>query len=90
LLPSFEHYNWGRNCCTSVIMTLWHSYFNTWNHNKISEACQANEIDSGFQLQVRLTFKDFQFVTFFTKHISFTWQPQKSLYESSSSLVHSP
>jgi hypothetical protein len=67
LLPSFEHYNWGRNCRTSVIITLWHSYFNTRNHNKISEACQANEIDSGFQLQVRLTFKDFQFVTFFHK-----------------------
>jgi hypothetical protein len=23
--------------------------------------------------------EDFQFATFFTKHISFTWQPQKSL-----------
>jgi hypothetical protein len=23
LLPFFECYNWGRECCTSVIMTLW-------------------------------------------------------------------
>jgi hypothetical protein len=21
LLPFFEHYNWGQECCTSIIMT---------------------------------------------------------------------
>jgi hypothetical protein len=25
LLPFFERYNWGRECRTSVFMTLWHT-----------------------------------------------------------------
>jgi hypothetical protein len=49
------------------IMT--HSHFDTWHHNKISKACWANKIDSWFKLQVRLTVKDFQFVTFFHKSL---------------------
>jgi hypothetical protein len=46
LLPFFEHYNWGHKCCTSVIMTLLmtHSHFDTWHHNKISKARQANNM----------------------------------------------
>jgi hypothetical protein len=47
------------------IMT--NSHIDTWHHNKISKASRANKIDSWFQLQVRLTFEDFWFVTFFHK-----------------------
>jgi hypothetical protein len=44
---------------------LTHSYFDTWRHNKISKARRSS--------------KTFDLQPFFTKHISFTWQPQKSL-----------
>jgi hypothetical protein len=26
LLPFFERYNWGRECRTSVFITLWHTH----------------------------------------------------------------
>jgi hypothetical protein len=42
-----------------------HSHFDTWRHNKISKARRSS--------------KTFDLQPFFTKHISFTRQPQKSL-----------
>jgi hypothetical protein len=69
---------WTKYCgifllCISYVVpqSLWpfepltHSYFHTWRHNKISKARRSS--------------KTFDLQTFFTKHISFTWQPQKSL-----------
>jgi hypothetical protein len=60
------------------IMT--HSLFDTWHHNKISKACQANNMTHDSK-SVNLTHFQRLLICnlFLTKHISFTWQPQKSL-----------
>jgi hypothetical protein len=68
LLPFFEHYNWGHKCCTSVIMNNSHSI------QKISKWPKTYRLQ-----EIRLILKDFWFANFSQKHISFTWQPQKSL-----------
>jgi hypothetical protein len=59
------------------IMT--HSHFDTWHHNKISKACRANNMTRDSK-NVNLTHslsKTFDLQPFFTKHISFTWQPSE-------------
>jgi hypothetical protein len=59
------------------IMT--HSHFDTWHHNKISKARRANNMTRDSK-SVNLThFRRLSICNLFTKHISFTWQPQKSL-----------
>jgi hypothetical protein len=80
LLPFFERYNWGRECRTSVFMTLWPTHTSihdiTTKYPKPAELtiwlviqkCKPDSLSKTFDLQ-----------PFFTKHISFTWQPQKSL-----------
>jgi hypothetical protein len=68
LLPFFERYNWGRECRTSVIMTLWATHPLIFPY-----------MTSQLNIQSPLILEDFRFATFFTKHISFTRQPQKSL-----------
>jgi hypothetical protein len=80
LLPFFECYNWGCECCTSVIMTLWptHALIHdiTTKYPKptklmkwlVTQNCKSDSLLKTFHLQ-----------PFFKKHISLTWQPQKSL-----------
>jgi hypothetical protein len=90
LLPFFERHNWGRECRTSVIMTLWHSHFNTWHHNKISKACQANNMTRDSK-SVNLTHvQRLSICNLFSRNTSHSHDNLRRVSESSSSPVHLP
>jgi hypothetical protein len=80
LLQFFERYSWGRKCPTSVIMTLWPTHTSihdiTTKYPKPAELTKLTR-DSSCKSDSLSKTSDLQ--PFFTKHISFTWQPQKSL-----------
>jgi hypothetical protein len=68
LLPFFERYNWGRKCCTSVIMTLWPTH--TSIHDITTRYPKPAEVTIWLVTQKVyswLTFKDFWFATCFHK-----------------------
>jgi hypothetical protein len=65
LLPFFECYNWGCQCHTSVIMTLWPTH--TLKHDITTKYPKPAKLMKWLviqKLQVRLTLKDFWFATY--------------------------